>query len=129
MPERNRPDLLMPVTDDHAARLIEIEALRQITDNLKGLRDEIKEARGDVSDVRERVIRIEAGQLDRQVETNTTAIGKLAERIDALERDKDRRDGAVSGLEWVFKNWPGILGFFALVFLILTVSGKLKGVG
>lgn len=125
MPSTGPRDLLMPVTDDHAARLIEIEALRQITDNLKGLRDEIKEARSDVSDVRERVIRIESNQLDRQVERNTETIGKLQERIDALERDKDRRDGAVSAWDWLFKNWPGVIGFFALIMLILALTGKL----
>ncbi len=109
----------MPVSDEHALRQFEIEALRQITDNLRRLNDKSEEQSKVLHSIDSRLIRIESNKLEPAVE-------ELIVKVDALERDKHRRDGAISAWEWVFKNWPGIIGFFGLIVLILGLTGKLK---
>lgn len=78
MPEPRK--ILMPVDEESAVRQMEVEAFRQIADGIKGLNT-------DMRDVRERLIRIESNQLDRTVKSH-------ADRIDALERDRDKKSGA-----------------------------------
>jgi hypothetical protein len=49
----------------------------------------------------------------------------LQDQIDALKQERDQRTGAVNIINWVFKNWPAIIGFIGLVFIILRSEGKL----
>lgn len=72
--------ILMPVDEESAVRQMEVEAFRQIADGIKLLNT-------DMRDVRERLIRIESNQLDRQVKSQ-------GDRIDALERERDQQKGA-----------------------------------
>jgi len=81
---------MMPVDEEAAVRQMEVEAFRQIADGIKLLNT-------DMRDVRERLIRIESNQLDRQVKSQ-------GERIDALERDRDKRDGASNILTTILKS-------------------------
>lgn len=117
MPEKQ---VLMPVSDDHALRQFEIEALRQITDNLKGIRDEAKEDRKLLHEIHTRVVRIETKETGERMDD-------LEGRVAVLEADKNRRDGAISAWDWLLKSWPNIVGFFALIVAILALTGKLKG--
>src|SRR3569623_1498818 len=88
MPESRK--FMMPVDEEAAVRQMEVEAFRQIADGIKLLNT-------DMRDVRERLIRIESNQLDRQVKSQ-------GERIDALERDRDKRDGASNILTTILKS-------------------------
>lgn len=88
MPEPRK--FMMPVDEEAAVRQMEVEAFRQIADGIKLLNT-------DMRDVRERLIRIESNQLDRQVKSQ-------GERIDALERDRDKRDGASNILTTILKS-------------------------
>lgn len=116
MPDRGQ--LLMPTSDVDAAKLIEIEALRSIADNLKRLNDSAVETGKTITDVRERLIRIESNRVDTRVE-------ELEKKVEDLERDKYRRDGAMSGLEWVSKFGPWLL---SLALAILALMGWDKAV-
>lgn len=82
--------IMMPVDDEGAVRQMEVEAFRQIADGIKLLNT-------DMRDVRERLIRIESNQLDRQVKSQ-------GDRIDALERDRDKRDGATTIVSNIMKS-------------------------
>jgi hypothetical protein len=88
--------IIMPVDEEAAVRQMEVEAFRQIVDQLKALNV-------DMRDVRERLIRIESNQLDRTVKTQ-------GDRIDALERDRDHREGATSVIGTIMKS--PTLGWF-----------------
>lgn len=118
-PPLSRTDLLMPVPEDKAIHLLEIEALRGIADTLKSFRDDAKEDRKLLMDVHTRVVRIEAAKVEE-------LIGPLTERVDCLESEKDRREGAAGLINWLIKNWFGVLGLLAVIFTILTANGKLQ---
>jgi predicted nuclease with TOPRIM domain len=124
-PHRKRPELLMPVSDEAALRQFEIEALRQITDNLRRLNEKMDDQGKAMNAMDVRLARIESNRMDGDVDEMRQMLLRVKDRLAKLEEDKHRRDGAVSALEWVFKNWPGILGFFALIALILGLTGKL----
>lgn len=81
---------VMPVDEMGAVRQMEVEAFRQIADGIKHLNT-------DMRDVRERLIRIESNQLDRTVKSHS-------DRIDALERDRDKKQGAEGVLLAVLKS-------------------------
>lgn len=95
MPEPRK--ILMPVDDEGAVRQMEVEAFRQIADGIKSLNN-------DMRDVRERLIRIESNQLDRTVQDH-------ANRIAALESDRQRRDGALG----IAVRAPGIIPWIITV--------------
>lgn len=46
--------------------------------------------------------------------------------IDALKQARNRNEGATGLINWVFKNWPGIIGFILLVGIVFKSQGYLK---
>jgi hypothetical protein len=113
--QRGRPDLLMPVSDEKAVHLIEIEAMRQIVDNLKRLNDRTEEQTKMLHAMDKRLDRIESNKLDRSVV-------ELEKRIESLEQDKFRRDGAVGMVEWASRFGPWLLGL--LVAILAFIWGR-----
>lgn len=68
------------------------------------------------------------------VKTRLTLIERtpLSSRLDKLEADikilNDERNQRIGGIklgEWIFRNWPGVLGFLALIATVLVATGKL----
>jgi hypothetical protein len=118
MDRARKPTLMMPVEEETALRQFEIEALRQITDNLRRLNDKMDKQGDDIRAIDARLIRIESNSV-------STAVTKLEAEVEVLKVDKNRRDGAFGLVEWAFKNWPGIVAFFALIAVILAATGKL----
>lgn len=91
--------IMMAVDEPGAVRQMEVEALRHINEALTVLT-------ADMRDARERLIRIESNQLDRTVQSHAT-------RLDALEREKDRRDGATGIIATLWKS--PVAGWLALL--------------
>lgn len=113
----------MPVSDEQALRQFEIEALRQITDNLKRLNDgQAKIIDGQAEQGRSihaidtRLTRIESNSVNKKV-------AELEAKVDALEAERDRRHGASNLASVIFKS-PA-LGW--LVGAALTVWALLNG--
>lgn len=52
-------------------------------------------------------------------------IKALQGQIDALKKERDERTGAANLVNWLFKNWPGVIGFVLLIGLILKTEGRL----
>lgn len=105
----------MPVSDDQAMAQFQIEALRQITDNLRRLNDNIAEQTKTLHAVDLRLTKIESNSVNSKV-------AALEDKVDSLERDRDKRDGATGLATWVFKNWPGVIGFIMLMFVVLEAN-------
>lgn len=66
--------------------------------------------------------------LTREVITLTalaTDIADMKLRLKVLEERGQQQRGAASLVDWVFKNWPGIVGFIALIVVILRDQGKI----
>lgn len=45
--------------------------------------------------------------------------------INSLKSDRDQRKGATGMLDWIIRNWPGVLGFMLLIAIILR-SNEVK---
>lgn len=108
--------IIMPVDEERALRQFELEALRQITDNLKRLNDK-SDKHGDVLQAIEiRLGRIEDNKLGHEVET-------LKAKVDALEADKHRRDGAIG----MASKAPGLITW--LISIGAAIVGAVGAVG
>lgn len=113
-----RADMLMPVTDDHALRQFEIEALRSINRNLERLYERSDEHGQTLQNIDVRLTRIESNSVsDDMVE--------LKVKVDKLESAEDRRQGARNFLEWMLRYGPILLGFIVLAVIVLAANGKL----
>lgn len=102
----------MPVSEEHALKQIEIEALRQITDALKRLNERSDKQAELLVDVRERLIRIESNKVDSRVED-------LERKVDELEADRNRRLGALGAAEWLSRFGPWLVAVFATVAAVI----------
>lgn len=71
---------------------------------------EIKEIGSDVKDMRERLIRVEESGLGRSVDQNRDRIIKLEGKVDLLEHDRARRDGASKLFEFLMRVAPWAVG-------------------
>ena len=119
MPDKT-PELLMPVSDEQAIKQFEIEALRQLTDNLRRLNthaEKTNEALTRTNDALHaidiRLTRIESNSVNSDVE-------KLKSEIESLKLDKASRSGAVQTVEWIGKVGPWLL---SLVLGVVALAG------
>lgn len=116
--EHALPELIMPVPEEHALRQFEIQALRQITDNLGRLNDGMTKLNDSVQGVDRRLIRIESNKVEPE-------LAQLRKDVDELRAEKFRRDGALGLAQWFFRNWPAVIGYVGLILAFLAATGKL----
>ncbi len=116
MSDEPQPELMMSVSEDHALRQMEIQALRQITDNLSRLNTSFDKLHDAVQGVDRRLIRIESNKLEPAVE-------KLRNEVDQLKDERSQRIGAMNLGQWIVKLAPWTV--FAAVFAMVA---KLVGV-
>jgi len=67
---------------------------------------QLSHVQGQLFQVAERLTRIEANSVHLDVERLRVALDKERERVDALMRDKDRRDGALGAAAWLHRSAP-----------------------
>jgi Tfp pilus assembly protein PilN len=66
--------------------------------------------------------------LSREVITLTALAADMADlkmRLKVIEERNSQQRGAVNLVEWLVKNWPGMLGFVLLLAILLRAQGKL----
>lgn len=115
---------MMAVPEEAALRQVEIEALRQITDNLRRLNDGQAEMMKTVHQIDARLIRQE--ERNSQVAEIKAVVKEQGEEIAALRSERDQRKGAMSLVEWFGRNWLILLIIFSVAALMLRASGKLQ---
>ena len=71
----------------------------------------------------ERLARLEANKVGETVARVETLVGVLDGRVDALLRDKDRRDGATGVFGFFLKFGPVIFSAFAALWLLFRSLG------
>lgn len=108
----------MPVSDEHALRQFEIEALQRINDNLRLLSQQQQKLVDSLHSIDIRLVKIEANNISSEVE-------ELKKEVEELKTEKNKRDGAVNLATWIFRNWPGVVAFLAAVFGFLKLTGKI----
>lgn len=52
-------------------------------------------------------------------------IKAMDDRLLALERARERRDGALGLADWFFKNYPAVIGYVVLLFVVLKTTGRI----
>lgn len=102
----------MPVSDEKATHLIEIEALRQVVDNLRQLNKRSEEQTKLLHEMDNRLVRIEANKIDRTVE-------KLRADVDELQAESHRRLGAFGLVEWLTKFGPWLAALAAAALALI----------
>jgi hypothetical protein len=137
MPDRAIHKIMTATEPADVAQMAVIECLRQIADANKKTGQVLEGMQTELRDVRERVIRIEASEFKAEVQQTkaeiaearalvNTEIAELEARVVVLEVDKNRRDGAISGWEYLLKSWPALVGFVAVIVVVLLANGKLS---
>lgn len=117
-------EIMMPVPEEAALRLTEIEALRQISDNLRRLNDGHAQMLTTVHQIDARLIRQEVQ--NEQIKELKAELKAAKDDIDGLKSDKDKRTGAVNLVEWFARNWIILAVVFLVAAITLRTSGKLS---
>jgi hypothetical protein len=114
----------------------ELQLINQLADQVGKCATAIQDMRKDhatsreldrlgMQEIRERLIRIEENRIGEDLKMLELRVTAQGNRIDALEADKDRRDGATSLLNWFLKNWPALVAMVLLAAVVLKANGKL----
>lgn len=103
-------EIMTPITKPEAQAMAEIHAMRGLTDAVSSLTRQIERMNGKIDDVRERVIKLEAREYERQIEgLNERLVGAL-KRIDDLEGIRDQQRGAKGLVDWIRQTAPWLIG-------------------
>lgn len=117
-------EFIMPVTKDEATSLAEIHAMRGLTDAVSALGRQVERMGAKVDDVRERVIKLEAREYERQIEALNERLSAAFKRIDDLEGTRDQQRGAKGLFDWARQSVPWLL---ALTMAALAGLGIKEG--
>lgn len=119
------PDEIMtPVTKPEAVSMAEIHALRGLTDAVGTLTRQVERMNAKVDDVRERVIKLEAREYERQIDGLSDRLIAALKRIDDLEGIRDQQKGAKALVDWFRQTAPWLL---AMAMAILAGVGLKTG--
>lgn len=115
----------MSGTDDDVRHELQVQILTQIRDSLDLIRRKQDSFGDDLHTLTTRVAVIEErnGRMDR-IEAKQE---RESARVDALMRDKDKREGAIGAVEWVGKHWPFTLVSGGLAALVAYANGLFGG--
>jgi predicted RNase H-like nuclease (RuvC/YqgF family) len=117
-------EIMTPVTKPEAVSMAEIHALRGLTDAVGTLTRQIERMNTKVDDVRERVIKLEAREYERQIEGLNDRLSEALRRIDGLEGTRDQQRGARALVDWIRQTAPWLL---AMAMAILAGVGLKTG--
>lgn len=113
-------EVMTAVPKPEAVAMAEIHAMRQMADAVQAQTRFFGEAMAahtkaverladEIQKIDRRLIRVEEAKHGRDIEKLTGQINAACDRIDALERAKDRQDGAISAGGWLAKYAPWLL--------------------
>lgn len=116
-------EIITPVTKPEAVSMAEIHAMRGLTDAVSSLTRQVERMNAKVDDVRERVIKLEAREYERQIETLWDRLNAALKRIDDLEGTRDQQRGAKGLVDWMRQTAPWLLAMVAAVAAGLGFKG------
>jgi len=102
-------EIMTPVTKPEAVSMAESHDLRGLTDAVGTLTRQVERMNSKVDDVRERVIKLEAREYERQIEALNDRLGSALKRIDDLEGTRDQQRGAKGLIDWVRQTAPWLI--------------------
>jgi len=101
---------MTPVTKPEAVSMAEIHAIRGLTDAVGTLTRQVERMNSKVDDVRERVIKLEAREYERQIDNLWERLNMALKRIDDLEGTRDQQRGARGLVDWMRQTAPWLVG-------------------
>lgn len=104
-------EILTPVTKPEAVSMAEIHAMRGLTDAVSALGRQVERMNAKVDDVRERVIKLEAREYERQIEALNERLSAAFKRIDDLEGTRDQQKCAKALVDWLRQTAPVAAGW------------------
>lgn len=110
-------EVMMPMSSPAALQHIEITVLRQMGDNIAAQTRHLESLSNKVDDVRERVIRIEARETERTVES-------LSGRVAALEAHGNKVSGITAFGSWLVQAAPWLITAIVVIGAILGGAKK-----
>lgn len=120
-------EIMTPVTKPEAVSMAEIHAMRGLTDAVSALGRQVERMNAKVDDVRERVIKLEAREYERQIEGLNDRLTATLKRIDDLESTRDQQRGAKSLVDWVRQTTPWLLAGIAAFVAGIGLKGGAAG--
>lgn len=107
-----------PITEKILLKTLHV--LNGIVDTQNNCSNEIGEIKATMHSIDKRMAVIETSTLERDINRAYDRIDKHSARIEELEADKQRRDGAFSSLTWLGSNWGWIAGIIAITTIYLA---------
>lgn len=102
----------------------QFEVIKQLSDSVRQSVEATRDVARNVADmqktqvtVSERLAKLESNRVNEQVAKMEERLDGACARVDKLEQDKDRRDGAGSFLGGVFKFGPAIFSLLTVLYL------------
>jgi len=111
------PEVFINVPAADAAQQAVLALLRQMTSSMEGIASRLDRHIAIVDDVRERLIRLE--ERDKRIDENQQRLNEACARIDALEDQQQRREGALGFVGWIGKNAPWLGAFLIAALVVL----------
>ena len=105
----------MAEENDTISRMAEIEAIRGLTNAVAALRDDMREDKKILQEVRDSINRMEAADHPSRIQENKAMINALTIRVTALEMQQNKREGA-GGV------WSAILKSPALAWALMLAG-------
>ena len=117
-------EFITTVSEDKAIAQWTLESMRQITTALNRVTDRLDNVHEKLDAIGERVTRIEANRLEQEVQTIREQLKEVVASLDALESEKDRREGALNLGRFIVKS--PLLGWLAMAAALLWAMLKDK---
>jgi hypothetical protein len=127
------PDRLLSPSSESDTRF-QYEVIKQLSESVRSSVDATRDVARNVSDMQktqismlERLAKLESNRVNEQVAKMEERLDTACGRIDVLEHDKYRRDGA-SGAFKMIKDWAPFLAMLFSAACVLWLYGRSVGV-
>lgn len=101
------PDSLqLPSPADLSDVRFQYEVIRQLAESVRQQTAALSRMQDQMAQMAERMARIESNRIHDDVARLQAQIVEETKRVDALMRDKDRRDGAIGAAAWLHRSAP-----------------------
>lgn len=112
------------ITESESDLRFQFDVIRSLSESVRQMASTMAEMQRTLMDVSVRTARLEENKVNEEVAAVKAEMKLLDVRVDALFREKDRRDGAGSFVGLVLKHAPLVLSLLTVLYL----GGRSAGV-
>lgn len=120
------PDRLLPPSPESDTRF-QYEIIKGLSESVRDLASSIRDMQSTQVGMLERLAKLEANRVSEVVAEVKISVDGALKRIDRLEKDKDRRDGAY-GMLGTIKAWAPFLAMLFSAACVLWLYGRSAGI-